>query len=65
MAYSCFFVVLQSLRAGGLACIKEQVGCDDLKISKRIKLETGVAGVPKPQGGRESTFVQRFLFSEI
>ena len=47
MAYSCLFVVLQLLPAWGFACIKEQVGCDDLDISKRIKLETVGADVPK------------------
>lgn len=64
MAYSCFFVVRQSLWAWGFACIKEQVGCDDLAISKRIKLETGVADVPKSPEW-ECTFIQLFPFSEI
>lgn len=47
-AHSCFFVVLQLLLARGFTPIRDQMGSDDLSVSKRIKPETGVADVPKP-----------------
>lgn len=48
VAHSCFFVVLQSLPARDFTPIRDQMGCDDLAVSQRIKPETGVADGPKP-----------------
>lgn len=64
MAHSCFFVGLQSLWAWGFACVKEQVGCDDLTVSKRIrKKETEEADVPETQDW-ECTLILLLLSSE-
>lgn len=61
VAHSCFSVVLRSLPARDFTPIRDQMGCDDLSVSQRIKPETGVADGPKP--GTQSVLFFGFFSS--